>query len=176
MATRSPSCRPRAARHRMSGWTASSSAPRREDRCSGSTRGTASGARAAMRQYPVCAMSLSLILIVVVDGGNEAIPDYNNSGSGGAEEGRRLQRQMENEAADEAVPLAYARALIRQVQRQGCDPGPVLERAGLGSEALLEEQRGLSAEAYSRLWRAVRQQLGDESGGRLPGLAGRPGT
>src|SRR5690625_7891361 len=96
-----------------------------------------------MRQNPVCAMSLSLLLIVVVDGGNEAIPDYNNSGSGGPEEGRRLQRQMENEAADEAVPLAYARALIRQVQRQGCDPGPVLERAGLGSEARREEGGGV---------------------------------
>lgn len=86
-----------------------------------------------------------------------------------------MQRQMENEAADEAVPLAYARALIRQVQRQGCDPGPVLERAGLGSEALLEEQRGLSAEAYSRLCRAVLQLLGDETGGLLPGLPAPPG-
>src|SRR5690625_7165455 len=112
MATASPCCRPRAVRPWVRRWTSSSSSPRRQDRCSGSTRATASGARAAMRQNPVCAMSLSLLLIVVVDGGNEAIPDYNNSGSGGPEEGRRLQRQMENEAADE-------RSEERRVGREG---------------------------------------------------------
>jgi AraC-like DNA-binding protein len=79
---------------------------------------------------------------------------------------------------NEAVPLAFARALLVKAQSQGLEVEFLLERARFPFNPLLPQQSSVfvSIEQYSRLCTALFHALGDESGGTMLGSITPVGT
>ena len=73
---------------------------------------------------------------------------------------------------NEAVPLAFARALLYTAQSRGVDTPTLLAEAGFHFNPLLPPLQPpfVSVEQYSRLCTALFRALDDESGGIMPGV------
>ena len=82
------------------------------------------------------------------------------------------------ESQQEAVPQAFARALLLTAEARGLSIAELIEEADFPFNPLasVSEPRFISVEQYSRLCLSLFRELDDESGGIMPGQSTRFGT
>ena len=86
--------------------------------------------------------------------------------------------QANIEAYNEAVPIAFTRALLNQARAYKRDVNAILRAARFPFDPLLSDSQTafVSREQYSRLCIELIREIGDESGGAMPGTQTPVGT